>query len=169
MTKRPFRLTYINARRLYGVAGCDYLPAPACSWRRLTRLGIPRGPTEASRAIHECHHGSQTLERGGHHPRDDRNIFVFGEQHHRREQLFFGRPQSRREPRSLGLGITWLELHRSGRYNHGDGDVARLPEPSHLSHRHMELEQLRRCNGFRNRSRYRSRNGNRCHHRLARI
>src|SRR6185503_18217290 len=97
MTKRPFRLTYIDARRLCGVAGCEYPSADD----RMTSVRTPRvalrSLTEASRAIHESKHESHTDERGGADPRDDRHIVVLRGQHHRNEHSYLGRPVGRRE------------------------------------------------------------------------
>ena len=51
MTKRPFRLTYINARRPYGVAGSEHnLLTRLLTYR--VRRETCNEPTENSRAIH---------------------------------------------------------------------------------------------------------------------
>ena len=66
MAIRTFRLTHIDARRLYGVACCD---TAASRLRRNVRLRT-RSPgshdsSEGSRAIHGCPREPHTYERGG--------------------------------------------------------------------------------------------------------
>src|SRR3954462_9688391 len=78
MARRPFRLTFIDARRPYGVAGCDtYSRAPSLALRAKRRRGR-HNPTEAGRAIHGCLREPHTRERGGNRLRPDRNILVLG-------------------------------------------------------------------------------------------
>src|SRR4029079_13550256 len=62
MATRTFRLTYIDARRPYGVAGFD---TPSSAPRRSRAVARFRGvhdPTEASRAIHGYNHEPHTDE-----------------------------------------------------------------------------------------------------------
>ena len=145
MTKRPFRLTYIDARRLCGVAGCDntllFAPNTRILERRLVRSGRTRGPTEASRAIHESNHESQTIKRGGFLPRNDRNILMLRRQDYRSKQSQFRRSHGRCKSDRLRHRVASLELHRSRRYDTGDGGAARLSQQSPYPYRNLELEQ----------------------------
>jgi len=139
MTKRPFRLTYINARRPYGVAGFDNPSAATRMMRSLPIRGRPRSPTEASRAIHESYNGSQTNERGGYCPRDDRHILMFGwTDRGQRPQL--RRPVGRRESRLHGDGIVLHTIDRRRGHDAGGGGLERLSRAGHHSPCHLELE-----------------------------
>ena len=65
MAIRSFRLTYIDARRPYGVAGCDTsLRVPRLVSEAARGVGVP-DLTEASRAIHGYDHEPQTIRLGG--------------------------------------------------------------------------------------------------------
>ena len=142
MTKRTFRLTYINARRPIGVAGCEYPSADD----RMKNIRKPRSAlrslTEASRAIHESKHESHTNERGPSDPRDDGHIVVFRGQRHWNELSLFGRPLGRRESHRLGYGVPPLELDCGGRYHDRDINAARLARPySAESGRYLEHQR----------------------------
>jgi hypothetical protein len=76
MTKRTFRLTYINARRPLGVAGCRHLPGAVRTRHGPELHAGTRNLTEASRAIHESNHEPQPIAQGGICPRSVQHILV---------------------------------------------------------------------------------------------
>ena len=91
MALRPFRLTYIDARRLCGVAGFEQTLLQT-QYRSLS-LGRAccRDLTESSRAIHGRPLESQILERGERSPRFHRHTLVLGSEHHRNTEPNVGR------------------------------------------------------------------------------
>src|SRR4051812_2164470 len=142
MTKRTFRLTYINARRPIGVAGCEHPPVGARTTRTPPPSAVPRSLTVASRAIHEWNHEPHTKKRGGHFPRDVRHILLLQRQLNWNTRSQYGRPVGGCESDCVGVSVIRAELHRSRRYNHSDRDAARLAESySGESRSHLELKQ----------------------------
>src|SRR4051812_2426024 len=142
MTKRTFRLTYINARRPIGVAGCEHPPVGARTTRTPPPSAVPRSLTVASRAIHEWNHEPHTKERGGHFPRNVRHILVL------RRQLNWNRLTQHRQPVSgceryrVGVGVIRSELNRDRRYDESDRNTARLAQsPFAEPDRYLELQR----------------------------
>src|SRR3954471_365795 len=142
MTKRTFRLTYINARRPIGVAGCEHPSVGARIARTPPLSGVPRSLTVISRAIHEWNHEPHTKKRGGHFPRYVRHIFLLRRQLDWNRQPQHKRSLGRCESDRFGYCVVREKHNRGWRYNDGEGDVARLAQsPFAESRRQLELER----------------------------
>lgn len=112
MTKRPFRLTYIDARRRNGVAGCVDVLRLARDAREVVRRERLRDPTEASRAIHGDYREPPTRDRGETRLRADRCPLLFGRPY-RATRIRFQRPHFGRSAEGCGRrSHACLELHR---------------------------------------------------------
>src|SRR3954470_14694504 len=77
MAIRTFRLTHIDARRLYGVAGCATIRWSMARARAAPRRGL-HDLTEACCAIHGPHHEPHSHRRNGSRRSDIRHALLLG-------------------------------------------------------------------------------------------
>ena len=78
MAIRPFRLTYIDARRLCGVAGCEHTLRMLRGNDPRFRRGAVRDLTEVSRAIHGSNREPPINARGDYRLRDAQYSVLLG-------------------------------------------------------------------------------------------